>query len=78
VSDKEIKINQKLVKIFKKIFKEDKIFFSMENTLNWDSLNHLRLISDIQKKFKIRISNIEISKLTDQKKISKLLLKKIN
>ncbi len=78
MSDKEIKINQKLVKIFKKIFKEDKIFFSMENTLNWDSLNHLRLISDIQKKFKIRISNIEISKLTDQKKISKLLLKKIN
>ena len=55
MSDKEIKINQKLVKIFKKIFKEDKIFFSMENTLNWDSLNHLRLISDIQKKFKIRI-----------------------
>lgn len=78
MSDKEIKINQKLVKIFKKIFKEDKIFFSMENTLNWDSLNHLRLISDIQKKFKIRISNIEISKLTDQKKILKLLLKKIN
>lgn len=49
----------------------------MENSLNWDSLNHLRLISEIQKNFKIQISNIDISKLTDQKKILKLLLKKV-
>ena len=41
----------------------------MENTVNWDSLNHLRLISQIQKNFKVRISNFEISKLTDQKNI---------
>ena len=68
MSNKEFKIDQKLVKILKKIFKEDKSFFSMENTLNWDSLNHLRLISQIQKNFKVRISNFEISKLTDQKK----------
>ncbi len=50
----------------------------MENSLNWDSLNHLRLISEIQKNFKIKISNIDISKLTDQKKILKFLLKKVN
>ncbi len=50
----------------------------MENSLNWDSLNHLRLISEIQKNFKIQISNVDISKLTDQKKILKLLLKKVN
>ena len=25
----------------------------MENSLNWDSLNHLRLISEIQKNIKI-------------------------
>ena len=68
MSNKEFKIDQKLVKILKKIFKEDKSFFSMENTVNWDSLNHLRLISQIQKNFKVRISNFEISKLTDQKK----------
>lgn len=49
----------------------------MENSLNWDSLNHLRLISEIQKNFKIRISNVDISKLTDQKKILKFLLKKV-
>ena len=48
----------------------------MENTVNWDSLNHLRLISQIQKNFKVRISNFDISKLTDQKKILKLLFKK--
>ena len=78
MSNKEFKIDQKLVKILKKIFKEDKSFFSMENTVNWDSLNHLRLISQIQKNFKVRISNFEISKLTDQKKILKLLFKKIN
>ena len=78
MSNKEFKIDQKLVKILKKIFKEDKSFFSMENTVNWDSLNHLRLISQIQKNFKVRISNFEISKLTDQKKILKLLFKKSN
>ena len=78
MSNKEFKIDQKLVKILKKIFKEDKSFFSMENTVNWDSLNHLRLISQIQKNFKVSISNFEISKLTDQKKILKLLFKKIN
>ena len=78
MSNKEFKIDQKLVKILKKIFKEDKSFFSMENTENWDSLNHLRLISQIQKNFKVRISNFDISKLTDQKKILKLLFKKIN
>ena len=50
----------------------------MENSLNWDSLNHLRLISEIQKNFKIQIYNVDISKLTDQKKILKLLLKKVN
>ena len=73
---KEAKIQSELKKIFKKVFKVNKKFFSMENTLNWDSLNHLRLVSEIQKKFKIHISNINISKITDQKKIIKFLLKK--
>ena len=50
----------------------------MENTSNWDSLNHLKLIIEIQKKFQIKIPNINVPKLVDQKKIVQYISKKIN
>jgi len=64
--------------ILTKLFKEKKIFFSMDNTSRWDSLNHLRLAVVIQETFKIKLSNSEISKITDEKKIKLLLKKKLN
>ena len=48
----------------------------MENTTNWDSLNHLRLIVEIQKEFQIKISNTDVPKLISQKKIIKYISKK--
>ena len=66
----------KLKKIFKKVFKENKKLYDMENTTNWDSLNHLRLIVEIQKEFQIKISNTDVPKLISQKKIIKYISKK--
>ena len=71
-------IENKLKIIFKKVFKENKKVYNMENTSNWDSLNHLKLIIEIQKKFQIKISNINVPKLVDQKKIVQYISKKIN
>ena len=61
-----------LIKFFKKRGK----IFSMEKIDNWDSLNHLRLVSEIEKKFQIKISSLEASKITDESKIVKLLERK--
>ena len=61
-----------LIKFFKKRGK----IFSMEKIDNWDSLNHLRLVSEIEKKFQIKISSLEASKITDESKIVKLLKRK--
>ncbi len=69
-------LENKLKKIFKKVFKENKKLYDMENTTNWDSLNHLRLIVEIQKEFRIKISNTDVPKLISQKKIIKYISKK--
>ena len=69
-------LENKLKKIFKKVFKENKKLYDMENTINWDSLNHLRLIVEIQKEFQVKISNTDVPKLISQKKIIKYISKK--
>ena len=69
-------LENKLKKIFKKVFKENKKLYDMENTTNWDSLNHLRLIVEIQKEFQVKISNTDVPKLISQKKIIKYISKK--
>ena len=60
-----------------KFFKQKNKFFSMDNTKDWDSLNHFRLMILLQKKFSINISNRDIAKLTDEKKILATISKKI-
>ena len=60
-----------------KFFKQKNKFFSMDNTKDWDSLNHFRLMISLQKKFSINISNSDIAKLTDEKKILTTISKKI-
>ena len=49
---------------------------SFNNVDAWDSISHLDLISKIEKEFKIKIKNSEISKLTDEIKIINYILKK--
>lgn len=71
------KNNEKIIiDIAKKVFEEKKINSdSSVNTIkNWDSVNHVKLISEIEKKFKTEISfeqSLAIFKLKDILKIVK-------
>ena len=50
---------------------------SRENCKNWDSLNFLTLISNLEKKFKIKFNYKEMIMLDSYKNIIKVLNKKI-
>jgi acyl carrier protein len=71
------KNNEKIIiDIAKKVFEEKKINLnSSVNTIkNWDSVNHVKLISEIEKKFKSKISfeqSLAIFTLKDILKIVK-------
>ena len=73
-------VKKKLIKIIKKKFKvkKKKRLLSMNNLENWDSLGHLKLLSEIENKFKIKFSNKEIPEITDEKKILSLLINKLS
>ena len=55
INTKELDV--KLEKILKKVFKTEKINLegSIENISEWDSFTHIRLISTIEKEFKIKV-----------------------
>tara|TARA_B100001057_G_scaffold481502_1_gene555603 strand:+ start:2579 stop:2806 length:228 start_codon:yes stop_codon:yes gene_type:complete len=74
----EDKIETEVLKI---ITAEAKIDFGKKfdkSLLNfrWDSLQHIRIIIAIEKKFKIKISTSDIGKLNDVKSIINYLKKK--
>ena len=49
---------------------------SIKNCDEWDSANHMMLIVEIERKFKIRLKNNEIIKMTSYKNIEKILKQK--
>ena len=49
----------------------------MKTFSKWDSLNHIKLISNIENKYKIKMTNKEISQATTFEKIYKVLNKRI-
>lgn len=64
--DKEMK----LLLIAKKIFKNKKLSIndSPEKVKNWDSMQHLKFLNEVEKKFKIKISfqqSLMITKIRD-------------
>ena len=72
------KIETEVLKI---ITKEAKIDFGnkFDKSLldfRWDSLQHIRIIIAIEKKFKVKISTSDIGKLNDAKSIINYLIKK--
>ena len=64
--------------IFEKILnqKGNKIEKFELGTKNWDSLKHIQLVLNIEKKFNIKIKTSEVYKLSSYKKIVEFLKKK--
>jgi acyl carrier protein len=73
-------MDKKLDKILKKFFKKKKFFTDNDNpeTINeWDSLNHLNLIMEISKSFKINFSFKDTMEINNIGKLKKILKKKL-
>ena len=69
-------MNPKLKKIFIKIFgNKSKITAdsNMNNVKKWDSLNHIKLMFELEKIKKKKFSSSQIIKLTSVKEIIKIL-----
>ena len=67
-------MEKKVLNCFKKVFKNSKIpkdvgKIKMGNIKQWDSLGHINLLLEIEKKFQIKFSMKEISELKNMKKI---------
>ena len=60
-------IRQELNGVFRKVFENDTLWISDAMTANdvpeWDSLNHIKLIVAIEKRFHISFTTKELSKL---------------
>jgi|TARA_B110000971_G_scaffold186685_1_gene195554 acyl carrier protein len=67
-----------ILKIAKKIFKKTKklnLDSNIKNITDWDSMNHIILIMEINKKYKISISLEESVKINSIKNIVKVVKK---
>jgi acyl carrier protein len=74
------KIILEIDKIFLDIFKlsgKKLLKADIFNCINWDSLNHVKLITVIEKKFKIKISSKQYLSLTSYKSILDFLMKSL-
>jgi acyl carrier protein len=60
-----------------KVKKKTLLKTDMFSCVNWDSLNHVKLIERIEKKFKIKISTNEYIKLNSYKSICSFLTKSL-
>ena len=77
---KHIRIKEKIRKLIVKQFKLKKNQLqknlSADNIDKWDSLGHLSLITNIEKKLEISFSQEEIVKMLNEKEIYSTILKK--
>ena len=68
--------------IFRDIFDEDDLVISdstsSDDVEEWDSLNHINLVSAIEKEFKIKFALGELMTLKDVGAMIDLIIKKIN
>ena len=71
-------MNKLTKKIFKVVF-GNKVNISINSDINnlykWDSLNHIKLISEIEKIIKKKLNISQVIQLTSVKKIDNLLMK---
>ena len=75
-------LNENIKDILSKILRlrtwEIKDNTGVVNTPNWDSINQIEIIVTLKKKYKIKFSQSEISKLNNYSNILKILKKKVN
>ena len=64
-----------LIKILK--LKKFDVNISVENEKKWDSINYINILTEIEKKFKIKISVSEAVKFNSYKEIIRILKRKI-
>ncbi len=72
-------MNSITIKIFKKVFGNKtniSIDSNINNTYKWDSLNHIKLITEIEKSLKKKLNISQVIQLTSVKKIDNLFKKK--
>lgn len=71
------KINQKIKEICARVFNikisEVSGNMSKENTPEWDSLNNLMLLTEIEKEFKIKFTASDITKIKSLKDIETII-----
>lgn len=60
-------INERLNKVFRKVFDDDSIIVTRKTTANdiddWDSLEHIRLVGAVEREFKIKFTMKEVSSM---------------
>ena len=74
-------IDEILFKIFKDILKVNSneiSKISQDNNKNWDSVNHMHLIMDIESKFNIFLDEKDVVRIKDYNSCVKIIKKKIN
>lgn len=73
---------EKLEKLFGRLFSIDisklNDSISMKDTARWDSLNHMRLISEIENTFEVDLEMDDIIEMTTLGKIRSILTEKYN
>lgn len=64
-----VDVYAKLVEIFRDVFGDDEIVIDSETTVDdiegWDSLSHVRLIMEIEKRFRIKFQRADVVKLAN-------------
>lgn len=73
-----MQMENKLKKIFKRIFKKKSVEnLSSNDDKNWDSLRHLDLIFALEEEFNIKFTNKEITSIKNYKICLMILKKKL-
>lgn len=67
--------------LYRRVLENDSVSLSLETTANdvdgWDSLNHMRIISEIEKQFDVKFALKEIMRLKNIGDVCDLIHKKL-
>ena len=75
-------ITKELNAIFQRVFSDEDISIFEEMTADdvdeWDSLNHINLIIEVERDFKVKFSNAEIARLENVGDLISLISRKVS